>query len=85
MSPAKDDPVEEIKQLQKKETPPDFDPLLAQAERLPDSIKGSDGDKAHVLPVGSDGEAVDPAQTMDDEDAFDPKPGEDASSLTADS
>lgn len=79
-----DDPVEEIKKDQEKQTPPEFDPLLAQAERLPASIKGADGDKSHVLPVGGDGEAVDPSQSTDAEDAFDPKPGEDASGLTAD-
>lgn len=46
----------------------EFDPLEAQAERLPASIKGSDGDKAHVLPVGEDGSAVEPVAEEIDED-----------------
>lgn len=60
-----------------------FDPLLAQAERLPSSIRGSDGDKAHVLPVGDDGEAVLTEEDAIDED-IDSKPI-DPKTFTADS
>lgn len=38
------------------ETPPDFDPLLAQAERLPSFIKGAEGNdpSKHVRPADGD-------------------------------
>ena len=49
------------------ETPQDYDPLLQQAERLPDFIKGSEGETKHVRDVGDDGEPVE-----DDEDLEDP-------------
>lgn len=41
------------------ETPPDFDPLLQQAERLPSFVKGSEGNDhtGHVQdPKGDEGE-----------------------------
>lgn len=45
------------------ETPPDFDPLLAQAQSLPSFLKGTDGNASHVRDVegddGGDDEALD--------------------------
>lgn len=41
------------------ETPPDFDPMLAMYDRLPNFVKGADGENhnSHVKPVSSDDEA----------------------------
>ncbi len=38
-----------------KETPPDYDPLLQQANRLPNFLKGTDGDPSkHVRSADDD-------------------------------
>jgi hypothetical protein len=63
---------------------PDFDPLEVQAEALPDSIKGSDGDKPHVLDAGDDGEPAHEVGLKDEEDEELGGGIGDASQLTAD-
>lgn len=66
-----------------KETPPGFDPLLAQAEQLPAFLRGTGGGMGdHVRPAGADGEEVEEPMP-EDEDAFDEQPRE-GGGLTAD-
>lgn len=45
-----------------------FDPLLAQAERLPASIKGSEGEKAHVLPADGEEGVISEVPVSEDEE-----------------
>lgn len=64
----------------------DFNPLAAQAERLPAGIKGADGYEpdSHVTVAGGNAvEPTDPGETFNDDDDLGGGVG-DASSLTAD-
>jgi hypothetical protein len=58
-----------------------FDPLLAQAERLPSFLKGTDGDQPHVRDVDGEGNEV---QVDPDDEPFGGEGIGDPSKLTAD-
>lgn len=60
-----------------------FDPLEAQAEALPASIKGSEGNRSHVMNVGEDGEVVGGGEFFEEDEPLGGGVG-DASKLTAD-
>lgn len=83
-----------LEELEKEQTPDhietdayvDYNPLAAQAERLPAGIKGADGfaPDSHVAQVSSGTvEPEDPGESFSDEDDLGGGVG-DASSLTAD-
>jgi hypothetical protein len=55
-----------------------FDPLESQGMSLPNSIKGSDGDKSHVVPVGGEVESSD---IEEEDEEFDSE--DDPDTLTA--
>jgi hypothetical protein len=61
--------------------PPDFDPLESQAAALPESIKGSEGNKEHAVPVDGDSDVEGGFSSAEADEEF--EEDDDPSTLTA--
>lgn len=71
--------LQEINSERQEEGPDDFDPLEFQAKGIPTGIKGSEGDKPHVAPIG--GEEAPAGSVQEEDEDFDSN--DDPDTLTA--